>query len=38
MRLKQVHVVYNISQIIQTLGGEGKSSVQAKAYDIAINS
>ena len=38
MRLKQVHVAYNISKVIQTLGGEGKSSVEAKANGIAINS
>ena len=36
--LKQVHVAYNISKIIQTLGGEGKSSVKAEANGIAINS
>ena len=38
MRLKQVHVAYNISKVIQTLGGEGKSSVEAKANGIAIHS
>ena len=37
MRLKQVHVAYNTSKVIQTLGGEGKSSVKAKANYIAIN-
>ena len=38
MSLKQVHVAYNTSKAIQTLGGEGKSSVKAKANGIAINS
>ena len=33
-----MHVAYNISKVIQTLGGEGKPSVKAKANGIAINS
>ena len=33
-----MHVAYNISKVIQTLGGEGKSSVKAKANSIVINS
>ena len=38
MTLKQVHLAYNISKVIQTVGGEGKSSVKAKANVIAVNS